>query len=75
MSLELVEWTDAVGGVGTWTAESELEARECVLVRSVGWVIGEHEDRITMVSHRYPDASCGDMTIPKVCIVSRRLIE
>ncbi len=76
--IEVVVWTDAYGCSTEWTLPETLVPSEC-LVESVGRVIHETDKHIVIAPHTQPETSanveesvCGEMTIPKVCIVSRQ---
>lgn len=73
-----VQWLDSCMGVNGWsTVESHVKARAAYFA-SIGWLIAETEDSITLASHisedNHPTAEyqcCGVMTIPKVAITSK----
>lgn len=76
MRLMAIEWIDSCGPDG-WTRTSEVETSP-VVCRSVGWIIAESEEAMTIAPHLGPDSEdpqCnGAITIPKVCVTKRRAI-
>lgn len=72
-----VLWADAYGVSAGWQTLSELKP-VLLKVNSVGWVEYEDEDILVLVPHivgSTPNTvkqGCGDMTIPKTAIISRR---
>ena len=64
-----VEWVDSVHYNG-WTAMEELPIHD-LNCRSVGWLIAEDEESITIIAHDGGKNAMGDMTIPKVAITGR----
>jgi hypothetical protein len=68
--LVLIDWVDSCSSVGGgWVFLDELEAgaKKC---RSIGWIIAEDEESITVSGHlgNDPDQCLGDMTIPRCAI-------
>ncbi len=75
-AIELIEWLDhcSLGGGRTWQPRSDVEELEPIKVRSVGWVIKEGEDALTMISHQHADEVYGELIIIKSCIKTRRVL-
>lgn len=65
--LVLVEWLDAVGGTrGGWKSASDAGRDLPAKCRSVGWVIHEDDERITIAPHFAHDRDVdGEITIPR----------
>ena len=82
MKLVYIEWRDAHGVSANWEWLKDLKATSPVtcLVRSVGFVIGEDRHNIVLLPHLIEETKhtrgqgCGDMTIPKGCIVRMRIL-
>ena len=80
MKLELVEWVDSNSCSGNWNSRQAIMKRPPggMLIRSVGWVVQENRETIVVVPHlTYEEndtfgSGKGDITIPKVAIVSRK---
>jgi hypothetical protein len=77
--LTLLEWVDSLGCPQGWQL---LEDTKAVFVRiqSVGWVIDETSEAITLAPHlgfigEEPNQAQGIMTIPKRCISSRTTLQ
>lgn len=73
MKLVYVEWLDSCGPNG-WTAISELDDRVS-RIRSVGWVLHDTEEGLTILPHYEPSRHDGKpyqgkgiVSIPKECI-------
>jgi hypothetical protein len=83
MAAQLVylEWVDSAGGQGWQRTEDYTPG--LILVRSIGWLMDETEQHVTLAGHlgREDDRAEGDtsqahgwMTIPKGAITYRRAI-
>lgn len=75
MRLVALEWLDS-SSPGRWATASAI-GDECAIIRSIGWVISENDESVTIASHvsQEKDPECdGVMTIPKCCIVKRRRV-
>jgi hypothetical protein len=75
-SLEAIKWRDHTGGdSANWKGFEKL-ARESRLqeIESVGWVVYEDKNVLTIVPHVcwIDNTGCGEMTILKSAIVKRR---
>ena len=76
MKLVYVEWLDAVSiGTGGWVKLRDVEKLTPDLVRSVGWVVEETRDYLTMISHNGDNEVAGEFCIPKACIRKRRVLK
>ena len=80
--LVFVRWLDSYGCSSEWSEISNADepvSHECL---SVGWLVQETSEVIVLVPHYSPahkrigaeEQGCGDMTIPKVAIKSRRIL-
>jgi hypothetical protein len=68
----LVEWLDAFTGDAGWKHLKKLRKQAPVLVRSVGYVVTDDPDYVTIAASHVPsDDDCdGDVTIPRGMIKS-----
>ena len=72
MKIELVTWRDAGGSSDdhTW-----MESDDNPIIRSVGWVVKETENNLTLAMDlAEDDTTNGRSRIPKGMIVSREII-
>lgn len=78
MRLVLVKWVDSCGCTTEW---SEIDEKapdvEQMICHSAGWLVHDGAECVVIAPHvaDIPDAlkeSCGNMTIPKICVVSIR---
>ena len=72
MKLVLVEWIDSNSANG-WHQRDDMLAtiQGDLTCRSVGWVLLDADDRLTLVPNIAATGSVGDaMTIPKLAVVS-----
>ena len=65
-----VEWVDSSSHGGVWTNKDAL-LHQAEAVQSVGWLVSECEENLTIAAHWGQWQVGGDMTIPKVAIVQR----
>ena len=65
--LVLVHWVDSVGSGGFWNSIDNL-VRDGLEVESIGWIVFEDEEKLTIVCHWGEHGVGGDMTIPKCAI-------
>lgn len=65
-----IEWVDSASHGGVWTHKTDLETGSHK-IRSVGWLVREDDDALTIVAHEGGDQYSGDMTIPKVAITAQ----
>ena len=74
-SLVYIEWVDSSvkHSGGSWIDVSKAHATD-LTCRSVGFIVEEDDDSITIAGHVAFDVDCvsGNMTIPKVAIKKRR---
>ena len=84
MPLLYVKWQDAYGGSSDWKDLDEITDEEVTPteVHSVGWLIGESRSALRLIPHvvgekddRIMSAGCGEMTIPKKNILSRKILD
>ena len=75
MKLELVIWRDAGGEEGGWLAADEVDD-ENPIIHSVGWVVKETENNVTLAMDHSPSDSTTHTRgrIPKGMIVSRQVL-
>ncbi len=73
LDLYYIEWVDSRSGHASWVHLEDLESDYCTL-SSVGWAIKETDDFIHLMAHigDDPKQGCGDMVIPKCCIVYQK---
>lgn len=76
MKIELVTWRDAGGSSDdhTWMETDEV-SDDNPIIRSVGWVVKETENNLTLAMDlAEDDTTNGRSRIPKGMIVSREII-
>lgn len=78
-SLVYLEWLDSASSQG-WSSIEDYKP-DGIFCKSVGWIIRETEDLITIASNigaptldKSVDQACGWMTIPKAVIRARRIL-
>jgi hypothetical protein len=80
MELAYIKWVDSFGVSSSW---GTLEPEHCkpIYCESIGYVVFENDEIVTVAPHRtlphpsQPDMHyCGDMTIPKVAVVERKVL-
>jgi hypothetical protein len=74
----LVVWEDSLGCPQGWQRFEECEP-STVTIRSVGWILRETEEAITLCPHigkvdGEENQGQGIMTIPKRCVLTRTAI-
>ena len=75
MKLVYLEWVDSVSAPdGGWQDPKEVKKLTPDTVRSVGWIISETKDFVTLISHDGEHEVSGEFCIPKACIKKRRVI-
>lgn len=84
MDIELIVWVDSFGCSSGWKELAELNKDIELHCTSVGYVASETDDYVLVVPHFHGDfktdwvkaeaSGCGDMAIPKRCIVERRVL-
>ena len=71
--LAKVCWIDSRGASSNWRHFEDIaEDSDICRCWSVGWVISETDEKITIcpnIGHD-PDQGCGEMSIPKIAVVS-----
>jgi len=78
MDIECITWIDSFGAGPSWQELGEITT-EPVLCTSVGFV-RETEDYIIVIPHYIKETKhneaqgCGDMAIPKVSIMERKVL-
>jgi hypothetical protein len=81
LKLEIIEWVDSEGVGQNWQEIDSSVKRKLVTCFSFGFVCNESDEAITVFPH-YAHANehykqgqgCGEMTIPKVAILSRSVV-
>lgn len=79
--LVVIEWVDSAQRE-RWAWIDEFErGTEVLICRTVGWVLAETDEAVVVVSSisgeknaELREAACGGMVIPKVAMVSRRVL-
>ena len=69
-----VQWIDSASLTSPWSSPQDIADLEPAIVHTVGFLINETNDFITLVSSVTDDAAGGDVTIPKVAIKDRRVV-
>jgi hypothetical protein len=73
MRLFYAEWIDSQGHEG-WVELGEAETED-LIVRSVGWLVGENEVSVTISGHISADWCHAPITIPKPVLLKWKEIE
>ena len=70
------EWRDAAGRDG-WIPATPEALPPTALVKSIGWVLNETKDTITITSGWEPlqDGAMGAISVPKAWIKKRRYVK
>lgn len=76
--LAFIEWEDSLGCPQGWQSFEDA-LTSCVIIQSVGWVLRESKESVTLVPHvgsvdGNANQGQGIMTIPKRCILKREAI-
>ena len=76
--LFFIEWVDSYDTEVTWEFIKNLNPPKRLLCYSVGWILSENKDGITIAPHisdvndkKTLGACSGHITIPKVAIIKR----
>lgn len=70
MKLVVVEWVDSCSLRNGWKGLAEAKTLKPSRIRSVGWIVSQDDKQITVASHwDEMDNICGEMCIPKGCII------
>ena len=76
MRLLYLEWDDSASFPDSdWHSLKESKSLTPDLCKSVGWVIAESPDHLTLASHLSESEMCGEIAIPKTCIRKRRILK
>ena len=75
MKLLYVEWVDSMVAASGWSDTEGTEAIVPAKIRSVGWLLRETGDAITLIAHDGQDEVAGFMVIPKCAIKKRRVLK
>jgi len=73
--VEVVEWVDSSSDDG-WEDKHKVEEEfeESLTCYSVGFLVYESDDRIVLLSHDGSKQWSTRITIPKVCVVNRQVL-
>jgi hypothetical protein len=73
--ITIIEWFDScsIRG-GTWHSHDDAEQLVPDRIKSVGWVLKETKEAVTMVPHTAEHSVGGEMCIPKVAITKRWIL-
>ena len=72
MKLVYVQWMDSCGlNNGVWKSRDDAEEMEPLVIDSVGYVLKETEEHITIASHVCEHQVSGEMSIPKSAIIGK----
>lgn len=75
MKVSYIKWYDASGSAENIWQEDDQLSESLVVVQSAGLVISEDSDRVTIIHSKIPGGFMGDITIPKIGIISRKDFE
>lgn len=67
-----IKWVDSCSRGMPWTDRDDLANLSPAVIRSVGFVVAESDDSVTLAAHLSPHQVAGVMCIPRVAITSRR---
>ena len=70
MRLVLVKWLDAISHESGWKAVDKVRTQKPPLVRSVGYLVADTKEHVTIVSSIVEGDCDGDVTIPRGMIKS-----
>ena len=72
MKVVLVEWTDACSDEAGWKSLKKIRKQAPMVVRSVGFLVTDHPDYVTIVGSHIPfdDTTDGDVTVPRGMVIS-----
>ena len=71
-TMVVVKWTDSTASA-QWLDDDECH--ELAELTSVGWLVGEKEDSLSISTTSYDEGWLGAVTIPKVAITSVRRVD
>ena len=69
-----IQWIDSASLTSPWSSPQDIADLEPAIVHTVGFLVNETNDFITLVSSVTDDAAGGDVTIPKVATKDRRVV-
>lgn len=67
-----VQWIDSASYATPWSSPQDIAELEPIVIHTVGFVVNETDEFITLVNSLADDAAGGDVTIPKVAVRQRR---
>lgn len=74
--LYLIDWWDHCSSQGSWNTLDTVKSMTPILIRSIGFLVAETDQTITLASH-YDDSGTnisGDICILKTCIKRKKKI-
>lgn len=75
MKLVLVDWVDAISADSGWKTIEKMKKAVPHPCRSVGWIVNQTKDFVTLVSSLTDDGDCdGDILIPRGMIKSIKIL-
>ncbi len=81
LDVEVIEWVDSQGD-GSWRPLGEAAKSDMSRCTSVGYIVGESDDAVTLAQSIDPGVEDerramvdNTVTIPKVAITSRKVLE
>ena len=75
MKAVYVEWEDASSAFGdAWTPREDVIKRGVCKCKTIGFIIHEDKNSITVVASLHRSDVAGDMNIPKSAIRKRRVV-
>lgn len=79
MNIELITWRDAGSGNPdrdfAWASASEVDADDNPIIRSVGWVVKETDNNVTLAMDLSDDEQTHTRSrIPKGMIITRAIL-
>ncbi len=70
----IIKWLDSHGVSSEWEFKDELKPQEPIVITSVGFIEKEDKKSITIYQNDSGRQVVGRMTIPKICILKRKLL-
>jgi hypothetical protein len=64
----LVVWVDPTSGTHGWKDLKDVAAIKPPVANSVGWIVNETDEFLTLISHQSEDEVDGEVCIPRACI-------
>lgn len=68
-------WVDSRMIVGGWQQQSEFKSLEPTKVESIGFIIEDNKNYITICHSFDGDCYAGVLTIPKCCITKKKILK